>query len=81
MLLPLGIAGIKPLEKAFDKVVIKPDFTVYNFFKCAVPTPKGDIAVKFENGEFTYYIPDGITAELIINDAGQEISGCGKMSI
>lgn len=81
VLLPLGIAGIKPLEKGYDKVIIKPDFTVYKYFKCAVPTPKGDIAVKFENGEFTYYIPEGITAELVIGDTVSNIQGIGNIKI
>ena len=33
------------------------------------------------NGEFTYYIPDGITAELVIGDNTCSISGKGTVKI
>lgn len=81
VLLPLGIAGIKPIEKGFDKVLIKPEFNVYNTFKCVVPTPKGDIAVKYENKEFTYRIPSGVEAELVNGDTKTLISGIGTIKI
>lgn len=81
VLLPKGIAGIEPTGKGFDKVRIKPDFGVYKTFKCAVPTPKGDIAVSFEHDEFTYFIPSGIDADLVIGDSIANISGFGKVKI
>ena len=81
VLLPMGIAGIKPIEKGFDKVLIKPDFETYKRYKCVVPTPKGDIAVKFENNEFSYRIPEGVSAEFTFAGETKEIAGTGKISI
>jgi len=81
VLLPMGIAGIKPCEKGFDRVQIKPDFSVYKTFRCVVPTPNGDIAVKFENGEFKYHIPTGITADLVIGDSIETVTGTGTKTI
>ncbi len=79
--LPTGIAGIKPIEPGFKKVQIKPVTDALKNFKCVVPTPYGEIAVACENGVFSYYLPDGITAELTIGGKITEVTGKGQVSI
>lgn len=79
VLLPKGIAGIVPTSPAFKTVDIKPQLNVFKSFKCAVPTPQGVIAVKFENGKFGYSLPDGVTANIILNGTSKEVTGKGTL--
>lgn len=66
-LLPMGIAGVTPLKPGFEEVEIKPYLDEFDWFKCVVPTPKGEIAIKFENKKFEWYVPDGIKAKIVID--------------
>lgn len=66
-LLPMGIAGIKPIKPGFQEVEIKPYLKEFEWFKCVVPTPKGEIAVKCENNKFSWYVPDGIQVKVLID--------------
>lgn len=76
-LLPMGIAGISLIEPGFKLIRIEPDTTQFESYKCVVPTPHGEMAVKYENGEFSYYLPDGIDAVLIWKGEELLISGSG----
>ena len=66
VLLPKGIAGISPKKPGFEEVVIAPQIDIFDFFVAVVPTPYGDIAVRWENNVFTYHIPSGIKANIIL---------------
>lgn len=68
VLLPMGISGIKPTKRGFDEAEIKPYFECCDRFKCVVPTPKGEIAVKYENNKFYWNVPKGINAKIIIDN-------------
>ncbi len=68
ILFPMGIAGVKPVKSGFSEVVIKPSLDTFKRFKCAVPTPHGIIAVKYNNGEFWWVVPKKIKTTIIIND-------------
>lgn len=81
ILLPMGIAGIKPVEAGFKTVEIKPNTEIFKKFECAVPTPYGDIAVKYENNVFSYCLPVGITAKIIINDTKTDAFGSGSIKL
>lgn len=81
VLLPMGIAGIKPLKPGFEEVEIKPQTDIFDEFKCVVPTPSGEIAVKYSRNCFEYFIPNAITARLVINDSAIDVSGGGRIVI
>ena len=81
VLLPMGIAGVKPTEYGFKKVLIKPVLDAFDSFKCAVPTPYGEIALKYENNTLHYIIPDGIEAELVLDGNATRVSGAGFISV
>ena len=66
-LLPMGIAGIKSFTHGFKTVEIKP-YTDFGEFKCAVPTPYGEIATKLENGVFSWFVPQEIEVKVIIGE-------------
>lgn len=76
-LLPMGIAGIRMVEPGFKSVTIKPYTEAYESFECAVPTPFGEIAIKYENKRLSYVIPEGIEAKLIWNGEEKSIEGNG----
>ena len=78
VLLPMGIAGIRPVKPGYEEVIIKPQINIFDSFSCAVPTPKGDIAVKYEYNKFFYHLPCGVTAKLILNNEERIISGNGS---
>ena len=80
-LLPMGIAGIKPLKPGWGEVEIKPQTDIFDEFCCVVPTPLGEIAVKYTGNCFEYFIPSSITAKLIINGSELAVSGRGKIEI
>ena len=79
--LPMGIAGIKPIEPGFKKVQIKPAIGALKNFSCVVPTPYGEIAVVSENSEFKYHLPDGVTGELTIGGKTSSVSGDGTVTV
>ena len=81
ILLPMGIAGVRPTDVGFKKVQICPTFDVLESFKCAVPTPYGEIALKYENGILRYCIPDGIDAELVVHGKKTAICADGVISV
>ena len=81
VLLPMGIAGIKPTEYGFKKVRIKPVTDIFESFKCAVPTPYGEIALKYEHNTLHYIIPDGVEAELVLKSGTERISGEGSAEL
>ena len=63
-----GIAGIKPLEPGFRRVLIKPYMPEsMNSFACSYETPYGMITVKGTRGSdgpvYEIHVPDAITAE------------------
>ncbi len=66
VLLPMGVAGIRPVKPAFDEVDIKPQTDIFDSFTAVVPTPHGDIAVKLEHSTFTYHLPIGVKANITI---------------
>lgn len=79
VLLPKGIAGITPAAPGFEIVDIKPQLDVFKTFRCAVPTPKGVIAVKYADGKFEYSLPDGVTANIVLNGTTKTVTGKGVM--
>lgn len=68
VLLPKGVAGVKPAAPGFAAVEIRPVFHVFKWFQCVVPTPKGEIAVKYENDIFSWYVPEEIDTKVIIGE-------------
>ncbi|MDD6736165.1 MAG: family 78 glycoside hydrolase catalytic domain [Clostridiales bacterium] len=78
-LLPMGIAGISLIEPGFELIEIEPDTEQLESFRCAVPTPFGEMALKLEKGEFFYYLPEGVEAVLIWK--GEEMLITGKGSV
>lgn len=75
-----SIAGIRPAEPGFPWLEIKPGLNVFVEFRCVVPTPHGDIAVKLEDGIFFYHLPAGITAEIVIRENRTIIEGRWQQS-
>ena len=66
------------MKPGYDEVIIKPQINIFDSFSCAVPTPNGDIAVKYEDNKFFYHLPCGVTAKLILNNEERIISGNGS---
>lgn len=79
VLLPMGIGGVTPCAPGFKKARICPGFDALDSFKCAVPTPFGEIALRYEDGTLNYFIPDGIEAELVIH--GEKTAVCAKGAV
>ena len=77
-LLPMGIAGIKPTAPGFSEVEIRPVLSAFKEFKCAVPTPHGEIGVKYENNTFTWIVPEGIKVKVIIDEQAVSEENCGE---
>ena len=77
VLLPMGIAGIIPIEPGFKRVRIVPKPGDLKIVRCVVPTPQGEIAVRIENGEIAYHLPTGVEGELVLDDRTLTISGDG----
>ena len=79
-LLPMGIAGIRALKPGFELVRIAPCIGAIKEFRCAVPTPHGCIAVKLEDGVFSYSLPRGVRAELVMPHGSSTIEGSGQVA-
>ena len=58
-LLSSYVLGIRPNKKGFDEILFDPSETLDNY-KGVVPTLKGLIAVKKENGKYTLAIPKNV---------------------
>lgn len=72
VLLPMGIAGVKPVEPGFSRVEIAPNLFSFQSFRCAVPTPAGEIAVRYEDNRLQWIVPEGLKVKVIVE--GQLIS-------
>ena len=71
-------AGITPLEAGYEKVEIKPQYTLYGNINCTVPSVKGLITLNYKNTNGNYninlnlsqdidavlYIPTGATVNI-----------------
>lgn len=68
VLLPMGIAGIRPRAPGFAEAQIRPALDVFSSFRCAVPTPLGEIAVKYEDFVFSWYAPENMKVKVIVGD-------------
>lgn len=77
VLLPMGVAGIRPVEPGFKRVRIAPKMGDLKAVRCVVPAPQGEIAVRIENGEIAYHLPAGVEGELVLEDRTLRISGDG----
>lgn len=80
-LLPMGIAGIMPVEPGFARVRIAPCFAAVKGFRCAVPTPHGCIALRLEDGILRYSLPHGVRAELVMPYGSFEVEDSGQLSV
>ena len=74
----IDIVEIKEYEKVVEEFLQLPASNAFDHF---CPVTEGDIAVKFENNEFVYHIPDGVVADMIINGTKQEVIGNGKILV
>ena len=70
-LLSAYVLGIRPDGYGYEKVIFAPAKTIEAFKGC-VPTVKGDIAVKRENGKYTLIIPKDIEV-IDLSDGETEI--------
>ena len=63
-------AGITPLEAGYEKVEIKPQYTLYGNINCTVPSVKGLITLDYKKSGEVYVInltlPQGIKADLYV---------------
>lgn len=66
-LLSSYVLGIRPLKVGFDEILFAPSETLDNF-KGVVPTLKGLIAIKKENGKYTLAIPKNVKLITEIKD-------------
>lgn len=73
VLLSMGIAGIRPLAPGFAETEIRPALEVFSHFRCAVPTPLGEIAVKYEDRVFSWCVPKEMGIRVIVG--GETIVG------
>ncbi len=80
VLLPMGVAGIRPVKPGFEEVDIKPQTDIFDSFTAVVPTSKGDIAVKLENGTFTYHLPAGVKGNITIGDDSVSVENDGNIT-
>jgi hypothetical protein len=61
MLLPAYVAGVRPAEPGWAKVVIEPDLGDLEWLNCVVPTPYGLIQVRADRGQRPqYFVPEGV---------------------
>jgi alpha-L-rhamnosidase len=66
-LIPRKLMGIEPLEPGFAKVLIQPRLTSLKWAEVRVPTVRGSLFVRFENGpkyRLTVEIPPDMTARI-----------------
>ena len=70
-------AGITPLEAGYEKVEIKPQYTMSDSMKCTVPSVKGLITLDYEKADGSYAInltlPQDMNAVLYV-PTGAEIN-------
>lgn len=73
------IAGIKPLDTAYQKFEIRPHMGALNFIKCSVPSIKGNIALEISKTDgyidMRVTIPQGTTAEVYLPLVNHELPG------
>lgn len=81
VLLPMGLAGIRPIEPGFKRVRIEPKLGGLKEIKCAMPTPQGEIAVRISEGVISYHLPEGIEGELVTGGCTLMISGDGQENL
>ena len=81
VLLPMGVAGIKPIEPGFTKVLIKPHTKAFKSFKCVVPTPLGEIAIKYSDHKLEYCLPLNMSGVLEINNSKYQIRKKGHIEV
>lgn len=71
-LLPAYVAGIRPLDPGFSRVLIAPCIADLHWVRATVPTPRGDIRVVVtrvgdaEELEVEACLPAGVAAELVL---------------
>jgi hypothetical protein len=59
-IIPRCIAGIRPLEPGFTKVLIKPQPGGLREFKCLHPTISGSISVSYCGSDVVLSVPQGV---------------------
>jgi hypothetical protein len=67
-LLPTYVLGVQPTEPGFSRVRIMPQLGDLQWAKGVVPTPHGDIAVRWETAPLrgTITLPPGVAGEVIL---------------
>ena len=81
VLLPMGVAGIRPIMPGFERVRIEPRTEEIHAFVCVVPTPHGEIAVTAGEGMLRYHLPEGVEAELVIGGRTLCVFGDGQAKL
>ena len=68
-LLPTRIAGIRPLAPGYARFRVEPAPGTLTWMETTVPTPHGDIEFSWRrNGKVKLRVPEGTSAELIMED-------------
>ncbi len=70
------VMGVQPLSNGFETVIIKPDVAVFEKVEGAIPTPLGEIKVRWENkdgvSDLRIELPKGIKATVVLPDGAVE---------
>ena len=70
------VMGVQPTSNGFKTVMIKPELSEFDKLDGAVPTPLGDIKIRWENkngvSEFETELPKGVTATVVLPDGYTE---------
>lgn len=60
------IAGIRPLDTAYSRFIIKPHLGDLTYIKCTVPSIKGNIKLEINKTTMKVTIPENSTAEVYV---------------
>ena len=63
------VLGVRPAAPGFEKVIVEPRTVGLAWAEGVVPTPRGDIKVRWENGAklaVDVTLPEGVTGEVVL---------------
>jgi hypothetical protein len=78
------VLGVRPTAPGFAKVEIRPFAGPLTWAEGTVPTPKGDLRVRWERGDaftLTADVPEGIEATVVLPGGTRQVLGAGQGSV